>query len=282
MNWEKAKNSLDKINLLWQNIRMTNDLSPLERDLMLSYLRQLYESFLNEMPTVQHQRNSPTQMTHQETAPPKTAKPDYIAQPIARQETQNYSEPVARPVEPPKQESYVPSNGVHYTEERVVPAEVRRPAAVDPQPVAPVTERAMPAHQPVITAHPVMPAPDPDPIEVPAPSYTHQINPSQAILRLFDANKASDLSEKLSQLPISDLSRAFGVNERILIINELFGGDSAKFVDTIRRLNSFTQFNDAKAYLVREVAMPNHWAEEDKSELATSFIRLIRRKYPSV
>ena len=43
----------------------------------------------------------------------------------------------------------------------------------------PVTERAMPAHQPVIVAaHPVMPAPDPDPIEVPVPSYTHQINPS--------------------------------------------------------------------------------------------------------
>lgn len=281
MNWDKAKNNLDKINLLWQNIRMTdNDLSPLERDLMLSYLRKLYDSFLDEAEPVQQQRTSSTKTLHQEpVAASKPVKPEYEPRPIVHQETPKYTEPVARPAEPPKQEPFVHTNGTHYVEERVTPSEIRRPVAADP---LPVPERTLSVHQPVIPSDPVIPAPDPDPVEVPAPSYTQSINPSQAVLRLFDANKASDLSEKLSQLPISDLSRAFGVNERILIINELFGGDSGKFVDTIRRLNSFAQFNDAKAYLVREIAMPNHWAEDDKSELATSFIRLIRRKYPSV
>ncbi|MBX2929427.1 MAG: hypothetical protein KF852_16470 [Saprospiraceae bacterium] len=47
MNFQQAQILLEKINAMWRNINATpGTISPIERDLMLGYIRQLYEVFL--------------------------------------------------------------------------------------------------------------------------------------------------------------------------------------------------------------------------------------------
>lgn len=47
MNFQQAQILLEKINAMWRNINATpGTISPIERDLMLGYVRQLYEVFL--------------------------------------------------------------------------------------------------------------------------------------------------------------------------------------------------------------------------------------------
>ncbi len=51
MDLQQSKKILDKINALYQSISVEDDhISSIERDLMLSYIRQLYESFLDTKP----------------------------------------------------------------------------------------------------------------------------------------------------------------------------------------------------------------------------------------
>ncbi len=98
---------------------------------------------------------------------------------------------------------------------------------------------------------------------------------------LFERPPARELAEKLQELPIEDLRRAMGINERIFTINELFGGDQRAFDETIARLNQFTSFEQAKTYLIEEIAVPFGWTRPDKKEVAKNFIKLVRRLYIS-
>ncbi len=118
------------------------------------------------------------------------------------------------------------------------------------------------AHPPAETSRMSSPTPEDDEVEV-----------------LFEKPPARELAEKLQELPIQDLRRAMGLNERIFTINELFGGDQNAFDETVDRLNRFASFEQAKAYLIQEVAVPFGWTDPKKKEIAKNFIRLVRRLY---
>ncbi|MBK7409732.1 MAG: hypothetical protein IPL49_03515 [Saprospirales bacterium] len=101
----------------------------------------------------------------------------------------------------------------------------------------------------------------------------------QDIDTLFEHHQATELSEKLSELPIQDLSKAMGLNERIFTINELFDGDQEAFKQAVQVLNGFHSFEEAKNYLVQEIAIQYNWAQTDKKNKAKNFIKLVRRRY---
>ena len=68
MDHQKSKILLEKINALHKSMRPDNGpVSPIEKDLMLSYLRQLYDLFLNA--------GADTPPVKQETAPPPRPEP---------------------------------------------------------------------------------------------------------------------------------------------------------------------------------------------------------------
>ncbi len=82
-----------------------------------------------------------------------------------------------------------------------------------------------------------------------------------------------DMSTKLQNKPIGDLSKAIGINDKFLFIKELFNGDSARYSETVSHLNSFSDLNDAIIYLQDNF----DWAEGN--EYAAKFIDLVRRKF---
>jgi hypothetical protein len=101
----------------------------------------------------------------------------------------------------------------------------------------------------------------------------------EAILAIFETGKSSELSDKLGSMPITDIKKAIGINDRIFTINELFGGNNDIFNQTIDKLNSMSSFEEARDYLLEQVAEKFNWAQEDNAKKAKRFVKLVRRRY---
>lgn len=96
---------------------------------------------------------------------------------------------------------------------------------------------------------------------------------------LFEFKVSNELSDKLAGAKLEDLHRGFGLNDKYLYINELFGGNAAKFKLAIDFFNAQKHLDDARAYMEKELITVNRWASKDKKPLAKDFIKVIRRKY---
>ncbi|HHH49351.1 MAG TPA: hypothetical protein ENK52_00035 [Saprospiraceae bacterium] len=221
MDLHKAKILLDKINSLHRNISMDeNHIAAIEKDLMLNYIRQLYECYLIE--------NSPVS---KET-------------PVAKKQIREEPRPKPKVV----------------IEESI------------PEPVA------------VKKVSPVVPPPKPRVVEKPKPVRVVQqkekvIDTTNDFDLLFEHKQGKELSDKLSALPIKDLTKAMGLNEKIFTINELFDGDKTVFEETMLALNGLRNFEEAKTFLSNHIARQYNWMDKSKKKKAKEFIKLIRRRY---
>lgn len=121
-------------------------------------------------------------------------------------------------------------------------------------------------------------APEAQPVETPPPSKGPTTFRADYDV-LFMTEEAKDLSDKLRTSPIDDLSRAMGINERFLTINELFHGNHEAFDQVLRRLNDLSCFDDARRYLEDEVISRYDWLDKTRAKKAGIFIRLVRRRY---
>ena len=86
-----------------------------------------------------------------------------------------------------------------------------------------------------------------------------------------------DLGDTLTEIPIRDLRKAIGVNDRFLFINELFRGDEAAYERSIKTINSFSIFAEAEYWIQRELKVKNGWS--DKDEMVMQFYQLIKRRF---
>lgn len=71
---------------------------------------------------------------------------------------------------------------------------------------------------------------------------------------------------------INDLRKAIGLNDRFLMIRDLFAGDAARYEDTIDTLNEFDDLDECMIYIVENFA----WNPD--SEGAKMLVSLIERK----
>ncbi|MBU6342557.1 MAG: hypothetical protein KGS48_13770, partial [Bacteroidetes bacterium] len=84
---------------------------------------------------------------------------------------------------------------------------------------------------------------------------------------------------KLAELPIPDLRRGIALNDRLLLTRELFASDGQAFESAINALNSFNQFDDARAYLLEHCVVRYGWLDKKRIDAAKNFIKLVRRRY---
>ncbi len=253
MDLQKAKILLEKIASLHKNISAdANNISAIERDLMLTYVKQLYEAYLTESLTPPQPTPAPEPKVEIIKSAPKP-------KPKPQKKAEIKKEPPA--LEVPQIEEESKEVVVKTTS---TPREIQLPDSlkevVDPTPSPKPKPKPTPAPKPQAKAAP----PKVDDNEVEA---------------LFDLPAAKELSDKLSSLPIKDLRKAMGLNEKIFTINELFGGDQAAYDAAIATLNSLSNFEQAKSYLVDNVAGTYNWVSRNKKKKATNFIKLIRRRY---
>jgi len=102
---------------------------------------------------------------------------------------------------------------------------------------------------------------------------------SSALKELFDIERGDELSDRLSSTPVSDLTKAMGINEKVFTVNELFGGNSDEMNNMLTALNGLSSFEEAKSVLMRSVAAKYDWASAAKVKKAKNFIKLIQRRY---
>ena len=86
-----------------------------------------------------------------------------------------------------------------------------------------------------------------------------------------------DLGETLTEVPIRDLRKAIGVNDRFLFINGLFRGDEAVYERSIKTINSFSILPEAEYWIQRELKVKNGWKDSD--ELVMQFYQLVKRRF---
>lgn len=234
MDLKRTKRLLDKINALHTSIGLDNHVNSIERDLMLSYVRQLYDACLDESAGAANAVNKPLPKSQKAVAPPPPPPPAVKPTP-------------APPVVPVKE--------------------------VLPPPPPPVMEQPAPAPPPP-------PAPSPAPKATPPATVatTPKSELPASVAALFQHKAAKELSEKLSQGRIADLTKAMSINDKLLYANELFGRDMTSMTNVLKELNGLASMDNATAKL-GEIAVTHNWADDERADIARSFIKLVRRKF---
>ena len=128
-----------------------------------------------------------------------------------------------------------------------------------------------PAPTPVVPQQPVAPAPAPQP-------QPQSLEPQRVADVLGSGRKVlGDMSQNESMptppmSKISDLRKAIGINDKFIMLRDLFAGDEAQYNATIDALNSFASLDECMIYIVENFA----WNPD--SEGAKLIVSLIERK----
>lgn len=141
-------------------------------------------------------------------------------------------------------------------------------------------QRVAPKPAPAVVPTPAPVVAEPEPQSVLSPLLNDNI--ASAPKRLGDVlgDGVTVLGDKMAaeELPttpfnrISDLNKAIGINDRFLMIRDLFDGDAERYTDTIDTLNEFETLDDAMIYIIENFA----WNPE--TEGARLLVSLIERK----
>lgn len=244
MDLSQIEKKLSKINTLFDAVKADGSISAIERDLLLDYTRGFYESLLAT-------NNAQTPTKAGAVAPKPVHQPvvEHITAPIAT--TRVEATPVLIVPPAPEPVAVVEPPRPIYTPEPDAIAEVRESTPV----VAPVVQQY-----------------------VATPQVESTIAISSAIKQLFVPSTGKELSERLAQSPITDLLKAMGLNDRLMMAIELFEGDDVLFGSTCSAINGLTSYDDAVKMLL-PVAQSNKWDHEEREEKAQAFIRLVQRKF---
>jgi len=248
MDLKKAQRLIHKIESFLSNGN-EHEWSRLEKDLVKSYILQLYDTITDE------QENS---VKH------STVPLEYTEYKEPKKEAVLKSE-----IAPKKQDDFYASE--NRFEDKKIPEE--KPVEYEtkkPEYRPPVVEEKKPVA--------------PDPVE-PIHSFGQQkqnFSPdlNDALTKIFDIVKKDEASGRISHVPISSIESAMGLNERIFTLNDLFGGNKALFDATCSKLNHLQSFEEAQALLLSGPAAEFKWSSPDKIKMAEHFIRIVSRRYP--
>lgn len=86
-----------------------------------------------------------------------------------------------------------------------------------------------------------------------------------------------ELVNTLKDVPINDLRRAIGVNDRFLFINDLFRGDENMYERSIKTINAFHTLPEAEYWIQRELKVKIGWPENN--DTVHMFDQLVKRRF---
>jgi hypothetical protein len=265
MDTNQINRLVAKISGLLQESGQSGKLSKIDRDVLLAYIRNLYEMVLEADQSSVEPVHSPAATVVPAVETPQATP---VAPTVIHVETPAQPFPVDIP-DPSPAPVQIPAQATtpveEFTQAEVQPVTIEA-AAVQPAP--PVEEAAV---QPVIVeAQPVQPV---SPVQSP-PNL-----PSEALNEIFAELTIRDLSDKLALSPIQDLSKAMGLNEKVLTQQELFGNNAQVFQDAMQYMNQCRTFAEAKQYLMEHIIVTYHWTSDAKVKKAANFVKLVRRRF---
>jgi hypothetical protein len=120
----------------------------------------------------------------------------------------------------------------------------------------------------VVTPPPAPPTPMVIPAPAEQPKSVHQAYEEQIADR--------SLAAKLQYNPINDLRSAIGINDKFLIMNQLFKGSMEQYNAAIERLNGFYNYEDAEIFL-GSLKMLHDWADDLPAN--EKLLHFVKRRY---
>lgn len=84
------------------------------------------------------------------------------------------------------------------------------------------------------------------------------------------------LAAKLQNRSVNDLRSAIGINDKFLLVNELFGGSMEKYNKSIENLNDLKTLNGALIYM-NELRIDLAW--NTSNEAYKKLLDLVHQKY---
>lgn len=106
----------------------------------------------------------------------------------------------------------------------------------------------------------------------PAPTLGETLPHVQTLGEKLAAERETAVAE-VRREPITDLRRAVGINDKFLLIRDLFGGNGSLYEITIRRLNEFDNLDDCLIYITE------HFNWNPNSDGAQLMMELLERKF---
>jgi hypothetical protein len=253
MNLKNVKQQLEKVNRFYDYLDANQEItSRIDRDALIASIRALYDACFDEEVTSTPKVTAP--QVHK-TTPSVTAEKN--------------------PDTSKKRPTLVFNTETSATSKEIP---VKKEEKQEPVKKEPVVEK--PVEKTVLKETPKKQEPSPivEP-EATAKETTSSDGFNEDYDELFLFKEATDLSQKLSATPLKDLNKALGLNEKFLYINELFGGDVAKFQAAIKVLNDEENFDTARSYVESELIETYNWMKKVKTPIAKDFVKLVRRRY---
>lgn len=146
---------------------------------------------------------------------------------------------------------------------------------VEPAPERQPTPERQTAPRPITPQPAPTPAPTPAPASQPAMSKEPQVRLGDVLggsVTVLADKMAKDDAPTPAFNKIDNLRSAIGLNDRFLMIRDLFNGDASKYEDTIETLNEFDDLDECMIYIVENFT----WNPD--SEGARLLVSLIERK----
>lgn len=113
---------------------------------------------------------------------------------------------------------------------------------------------------------------------IPEPAFAAPIENTQGLHPIYGKLNSNDgtLAARLMSVRLETLKGAFGFNERLQIIQELFNGSNDEFNSLIDQIENITSKDQARS-LVSSYANKYHWDAD--SQLAIELVQKVERKY---
>ncbi len=246
MNLQNVKQKLDKVSRFYAYLEENQEIvSRVDRDSLIASIRELYDAcFEGEDAPVQQ-----VVSTKKEVAP--TTKKEPVADTTKKKRPKLVFNDTSS--DTTEQENTVKKEPVTIKEETVIKTE--------------------PKQEPVVQKEEAVEEGGKEEEKAPKGGFNGEYE------ELFMFEAVADLSQKLSAAPLKDLNKALGLNEKFLYINELFGGDVAKFQASIKILNEGSSFAAARSHMESDLIEQHEWMDKTKKSLAKDFVKLVRRRY---
>ncbi|NWJ52809.1 MAG: hypothetical protein HXX14_18295 [Bacteroidetes bacterium] len=230
---------LDKVDRQAKILTILPNMARIDVDLLLAQLRQVYDKAIDLQSCVEEGRHeqktvsrpASTVQTHLPSPTPPVAKP--------------HDPSLFQSVETPGRKPDV-----------IIEIVQERPEISDVEEESPFVKPEVIIHPPSVLRTEPKPThhafSDPSPIPEPAKSL-HQAFEEKTV--------DHSLASKLQYNPINDLRSAIGINDKFLMMNQLFTGSLEQYNSNIERLNNFHNFDDADAFLFQLKEL-HGWADD--------------------
>jgi len=247
---------IQDIEKLVGNLRNSNEASSIELDLAMAKIRNVYEILTMIKADRYHELFSESEGTRASSADKVTAPAEEVQDrpvPPEPEAPHKPEPPKAAEPEPPEAAEPEPPKAAEPVPPKAAEAEPVPPKAAEAEPVS---EAGADTTSSTVPEEGVQSNPEPT---VKAEEKEHSIlaekfTPESSINENLAGKLGHDADAKLVGKPIDNISRNIGINDRFLIIRELFDGNADRFTNLVNALDNAENFAAASGILKDQFA----------------------------